>query len=127
MLPVFLIWSVAVPRPAHAALPLAVALGVSFLEAAGTMTVADMAGAAATGLIGGAALGLILSTPGDTSNVNGQVRVPLTSATPATVIAPPAAPATAETITNVTWSAPCAPASGTVCWYGCRVSGLRRC
>lgn len=96
LLPFFLVWSVTVPRPAQAVLPLAIPLVASLVNAAGAVVASDIAASAATALLGGAALALILSTPGDTSNVNGQVRIPLTASSPDAAIPAPAAPASAS-------------------------------
>lgn len=109
-MPFFLVWSVTVPRPAQAVLPLVLPLASAIVGPSGLIIrYAFVTGAAAANdaaipvgggyaldLLGGAAMALLLSTPGDTSNVNGQVRIPLTASTPAAAIPAPAAAASAS-------------------------------
>lgn len=96
---------IAPARQAHAVLPVVVPLSVAFLDAAGAVVTADAVSAAATSLIGGAALALILSTPGDTANVNGQVRIPLTATTPAAAISAPVASPSYTPLSNTVYAA----------------------
>ncbi|MBI5658378.1 MAG: hypothetical protein HZC43_02250 [Nitrosomonadales bacterium] len=112
LLPFFLVWSLAVPRPAYAVLPLIAPVALSFLNAAGAVVTTDAAAAAASALIGGVAIALILSTPGDTLNVNGQVRLPLTASTPPAALPAPVAAATVTATASVAWSFTCSGASG---------------
>ena len=113
IIPLF-VFSLYPQRKPEAILPLAMPLTVMLIDAAGSVVSADALAAVGTALLGGLAMAAVFLTPGDTNNVNGQVRVATTTAAGSTtaIPAPTGAPATAPVI--VKWDLPsCCGYSGT--------------
>lgn len=88
-------------KKSEAIIPIVAPIAIALLDAAGSVVTANALASVGTALLGGIAFGMIFLTPGDTSNVNGQVRVPTTTAAGSTsamaAIAPPA-PSTAPAV-----------------------------
>ena len=78
--------------------PLAVPIGVALVDAAGAVLMADATVAAGSAVLGGIAMAAILLTPGDSPVENGQVRVPLSTATGSTAAMTAMAPVAAPTV-----------------------------
>jgi len=99
----FFIFSLYPQKKSEAIIPLVAPLSIALLDAAGAVVTADALAAVGTALLGGFMFGLIFLTPGDTSNVNGQVRVPTTTAAgsaSAMAAIAPSAPSSAAVITK---------------------------
>lgn len=106
IIPLF-VFSLYPQKKPEAILPLAIPLTVMLIDAAGAVITADALAAVGTALLGGLAMAAILLTPGDGGNVNGQVRVPTTTAagSSAAIPAPIGAPSTADPV--VLWAPYC--------------------
>lgn len=99
LLPIVAVWLTVMPyREARAILPLAVPIGVALVDAAGAVLMADATVAAGSAVLGGIAMAAILLTPGDSPVENGQVRVPLSTATGSTAAMTAMAPVAAPTV-----------------------------
>ncbi len=98
-----LIFSIYPQRQSKAIIPIVAPIAIALLDAAGSVVTANALTSVGTALLGGIAFGMIFLTPGDTSNVNGQVRVPTTTAagsTSAMAAIAPSAPSSAAVITK---------------------------
>ena len=103
----FFVFSLYPQKRSQAILPLAIPLTVMLIDAAGAVISADALAAVGTALLGGLAMAAIFLTPGDTTNTNGQVRVPTTTAAGSStaIPAPTGAPGTASPV--VMWQPYC--------------------
>ena len=98
ILPLF-VFSLYPQKKSNAIIPLVAPIAIALLDAAGSVVTANALASVGTALLGGIAFGMIFMTPGDTSNVNGQVRLPTTTAagsTSAMTAIAPSAPSTAS-------------------------------